>query len=114
MLPTHPIELCIYVTATGGSPFEAWFIALDATARARVTVALARLEQGNTAALKPVGDGVAEFRIDTGPGYRLYLGREGRALIILLTGVTKRRQGRDIDQAKALWAEYRRRRNSGA
>ena len=50
-----------------------------------------------------------EFRINWGPGYRLYFGRDGEILVILLTGGTKRRQDADIEQAKTLWAEYKRR-----
>ena len=75
-----------------------------------MTVALARLEQGNLSNLKPVGEGVLEYRIDWGPGYRVYLGRDGDALVILLTGGTKKRQQRDIVAAKVHWADYRRRR----
>ncbi|TLU70684.1 type II toxin-antitoxin system RelE/ParE family toxin [Lichenicoccus roseus] len=93
------------------SPFEAWFVDLDATAMAKVTVALAQLEHGNTSSLKPQGgrEGVLECRIDFGPGYRVYLGRDGETLVILLTGGTKKRQQRDIDAAQAMWTEYRRR-----
>jgi putative addiction module killer protein len=75
-----------------------------------VAVALARLEQGNLSNAKGVGEGVPEYRIDWGPGYRIYFGRDGDTLVILLTGGTKKRQQRDIDTAKALWADYRRRR----
>ena len=51
-----------------------------------------------------------EYRIDWGPGYRVYFGRDGETLVILLTGGTKQRQQRDIEQAKALWTDYKRRR----
>jgi putative addiction module killer protein len=70
---------------------------------------MARLEQGNTSSLKGVGEGVLEYRIAFGPGYRLYLGRDGDALVILLTGGTKHRQSDDIAAAHAMWAAYRRR-----
>ena len=103
------IELRYYLTSEGKQPFAEWFIELDATAAARVTVALRRLEQGNTSSLKGVGEGVLECRIDFGPGYRVYLGRDGDVLVILLTGGTKKRQQRDIEAAKAMWADYRRR-----
>ena len=75
-----------------------------------MAVALARLEQGNLSNAKGVGEGVPEYRIDWGPGYRIYFGRDGDTLVILLTGGTKKRQQRDIDTAKALGADYRRRR----
>jgi putative addiction module killer protein len=72
-----------------------------------------RLEQGNLSNTKTVGAGVLEYRIDWGPGYRVYFGRDGETLVILLTGGTKRRQQRDIEAAQAAWSEYRRRRARG-
>src|ERR1700756_3048052 len=74
----------------------------------------ARLEQGNLSNVKSVGEGVLEYRINFGPGYRVYFGRDGEALVILLTGGTKKRQRRDIEQAKELWADYKRRRKPPA
>ena len=65
-------------------------------AAAKVSVALVRLGQGNTSNAKTVGEGVLEYRIDWGPGYRVYFGRDGETLVILLTGGTKKRQQRDI------------------
>jgi putative addiction module killer protein len=110
MLPYGVIELRVYLAIDGESPFEQWFSALEAAAAAKVSVALARLEQGNLSNVKGVGEGVLEYRIDWGPGYRVYFGREGEVLVILLTGGTKKRQQRDIDTAKALWSDYKRRR----
>ena len=66
-----------------------------------------RMEQGNLSNTKGVGRGVLEYRMDFGPGYRIYFGRDGDTLIILLGGGTKRRQHRDIENAKMLWQEYR-------
>lgn len=103
-------DLRYYVAGDGNSPFEEWFSALEAAAAAKVSVALARLEQGAFSNVKAVGEGVLEYRIDWGPGYRVYFGRDGGSLVILLTGGTKRRQQRDIATAKANWADYRRRR----
>jgi putative addiction module killer protein len=85
------------------------FVSLDPTTRAKVTVALARLEQGNTSGLKGVGEGVVECRLHFGPGYRVHLGRDGDTLVILLCGGTKKRQQRDIEAAHGMWADYRRR-----
>ena len=68
------IELRLYVLEDGGSPFEEWFADLDGVAAAKVTVALARLEQGNFSSAKPVGGSVIEYRIDWGPGIRVYSG----------------------------------------
>jgi putative addiction module killer protein len=71
------------------------------------------METGNFSNAKPVGDGVNEYKIDFGPGYRVYFGREGSAIIILLCGGTKKRQQRDIEAAKAYWADYKKRKSSG-
>jgi putative addiction module killer protein len=100
-------EIRYYVGPGGLQPFAAWFAELEPVARARVTRAIARLEQGNFSSVKSVGEGVLEFRIDAGPGYRVYFGRDGDALVILLTGGTKRRQQRDIDAAHAYWQNYK-------
>jgi putative addiction module killer protein len=110
VLPYGVLELRYYLTAGGESPFESWFSELDAAPAAKVSVALVRLGQGNTSNAKSVGEGVLEYRIDWGPGYRVYFGRDGETLVILLTGGTKQRQQRDIERAKELWADYKRRR----
>ena len=104
------IELRFHVDDEGQSPFERWFSALDGATAAKVSVALARMEGGNFSNVKGVGEGVLEFRLDWGPGLRVYFGRDGDVLVILLTGGTKRRQQRDIEAAKALWGDYKRRR----
>jgi len=100
-------EIRYYVGPGGLQPFATWFAELDAVARAKVTRAIARLEQGNFSNVKSVGEGVLEYRIDFGPGYRVYFGRDGEALVILLTGGTKKRQQRDIDTAHAHWQAYK-------
>ena len=103
------IELREYVNDRGRSPFGRWFDGLDAGAAARVRTYLARIEAGNLSNVRGVGSGVLECRINVGPGYRVYFGRDGDRLIILLGGGTKARQHRDIEDARALWQEYRRR-----
>jgi putative addiction module killer protein len=102
-------EVRYYLSGDGRSPFEDWFSDLDPAARAKVAIALARLEQGNFSNVKGVGEGVMEYRIDFGPGYRVYFGRDGEVLVILLTGGTKKRQQRDIAAALDAWAAYKRR-----
>lgn len=92
----------------GVSPFAKWFSGLDARAAAKVTVALYRLEQGNVSNIKGVGKGVSEYKIDFGPGYRIYFGQEGDELVILLGGGAKKTQEKDIQIARMLWAEYKR------
>jgi putative addiction module killer protein len=100
-------EIRYYVASGGRQPFATWFADLDSVARAKVTRAIARLEQGNVSSVKSVGEGVLEYRIDFGPGYRVYFGRDGEALVILLTGGTKRRQQRDLDAAHVYWRDYK-------
>ena len=107
MLLQIPDEIRYYVTPGGYAPFAGWFEDLDLVARAKVTRAVARLGQGNFSNVKSVGEGVLELRIDFGPGYRVYFGRDGEALVILLTGGTKKRQQRDIDTAHTYWQDYK-------
>jgi len=103
------VELVQYETEDGACPFAEWFDGLDVRAALKVRTALARMELGNFGDVKPVGQGVSERRIDFGPGLRLYFGQEGRKLVVLLVGGTKKRQQRDVEQAKAYWADYKRR-----
>jgi len=67
------------------------------------------MEQGNFSAAKGVGSGVHELRLDFGPGYRVYFGKDGERIVILLGGGSKRRQQADIAAAHELWAEYKKR-----
>ena len=67
--------------------------------------ALTRLELGNTSNVKGVGRGVFELKVDFGPGYRIYFGKDGSEIVILLGGGTKKRQDRDIDTAQARWQD---------
>ena len=103
------MEIVEYLDVTGTSIFARWFDELDSQAAAKVTVALQRVRQGNLSNAKGVGAGVLEYRIDFGPGYRLYFGRDGEQIVVLLGGGTKRRQQRDIETAQSRWADYRRR-----
>ena len=96
-----------YLEPDGSSPFGRWFNRLDAIAAAKVTTALYRMEQGNVSNVKPVSQGVAEYRIDFGPGYRIYLGQDGAVLIILLGGGTKKGQSADIRLAQQHWRDYK-------
>ena len=68
---------------------------------------MTRLARGNRPRVKGVGGGVAELKLDFGPGYRIYFGQDGETLIILLAGGTKRRQNEDIATARVRWAEYK-------
>ena len=98
-----------YIDLDGRSPYAKWFNRLNASAAAKVATAIVRIEQGNFSTSKGIGEGVLECRIDFGPGYRIYFGKDGDALVILLGGGTKKRQQKDIETAKILWKEYKRR-----
>ena len=108
------IEVREYVDERGVSPFGRWFDDLDAAAATKVRTALARIETGNLSNVRGVDQGVLEYRIHFGPGYRVYFGRDGDTLIILLAGGAKGRQQDDIENARDLWVEYRRRKRQEA
>jgi putative addiction module killer protein len=103
------VDVLEYLDAAGTSTFGRWFNELDAPAAAKMTVAVQRMRQGNLSKAKGIGAGVFEYRITFGPGYRIYFGRDGGTIIVLLGGGTKRRQQRDIETAQSRWADYRRR-----
>jgi putative addiction module killer protein len=103
------IEVVAYVDARGYSPFARWFDDLDRSAAAKVDAALLRIEQGNLSNLKELGGGLGEYKLNVGPGYRIYLSRRGDSIVLLLCGGTKRRQSDDIARARAYLAEYERR-----
>jgi putative addiction module killer protein len=103
------IELRGYIDESGNKRFARWLKGLDAPAAAKVTIALARMEQGNFSKVKSVGSGVFEYKIDFGPGYRIYFGKDGNRLVILIGGGTKKRQQQDIVSAQECWAAYKRR-----
>ncbi len=96
-----------YVGANGKSPFADWFDRLDSIAAAKVTVSITRLSAGNLSNVKGVGSGVLEYRLNFGPGYRIYFAFDGERLVILLAGGTKKRQQKDIKSAQERWADYR-------
>ena len=102
-------ELRGCIDETGKKRVAKWFEGLDAIAAARVTIALTRIERGNLSNTRGVGKGVLEYRIDFGPGYRIYFGKDGERLVILIGGGTKKRQDNDIAAAQVCWADYKRR-----
>ena len=101
------VEIRYYVAEGGREPFAEWFAELDPVASAKIARAVARMEQGNFSNVKSVGESVLEYKIDFGPGYRIYFGRDGDTIVILLTGGTKKRQQRDIDTAQDYWRTYK-------
>ena len=74
--------------------------------RARIQARILRFEMGNLGDHKSVGEGVWEARVMFGPGYRIYFGKEGLSVILLLLGGDKSSQARDIRKARQLWKEY--------
>jgi putative addiction module killer protein len=102
-----PLELRELLTDDGTSPFGRWFESLDVQAAAKVVTATLRMEQGNLANVKWFS-GIGEYRIDSGPGYRIYFARDGANTLLLLGGGTKRHQWRDVDRALSRWDEYKR------
>lgn len=105
------IRVVEYIREDGSSPFQRWFDSLTIEAARKVTTARARLELGNMSAIKWFG-GIGEYRIDWGPGYRIYLAQDGKKLIVLFGGGTKQRQQADIAQAQALHEEYKARKKA--
>lgn len=106
------MELLRYRRENGEEPFTEWLAAMrDIAAQARIRVRLLRVAAGNLGDCQPVGDGVSELRIHLGPGYRVYFGRHGSAIVILLCGGDKGSQAADIKRAKTYWTEWRLRQN---
>src|SRR5229473_3975728 len=102
-----------YIDENGNKRFADWLEGLNASAAAKVTLALTRMEQGNFSNTKGVGAGVYEYKIDFGPGYRIYFGKDGDTLVILVGGGTKKRQQEDIATALARWQDYKQRKGTG-
>ena len=95
-----------YETANGVSPFRQWLTTLIPSVRARIQARVLRFESGNLGDYKNVGGGVFEARFVAGPGYRIYFGRDGTSLVLLLAGGTKASQAKDIPRAQDYWRDY--------
>lgn len=107
------IRVLEYLDTRSRSPFAAWLEGLNAPAAAKVTAALYQLSVGNWSSVKGIGGGVFERKIDFGPGYRVYFGKDGNTLVILLGGSSKQRQQQAIEAAQERWGDYSRRKNKG-
>jgi len=104
------VELRRYQLSDERIPVSEWLSSLrDSRARAQIEVRLRRVSSGNLGDTKPVGDGVSELRVDVGAGYRVYFGKQGQALVILLCGGDKGSQQSDIAIAKTYWTDWKRR-----
>ena len=103
------IQIREYAPEEGHSRFSDWFNSLDTNAAIKVQTAVERMRLGNFSHEKALKGGLFERRVDSGPGYRVYYGRDGLDSIVLLNGGTKEHQAKDIQRAQTLWDEYRRR-----
>ena len=107
---TYPYEIDYYITEAGKKPFREWLEALrDVTGRAKIRIRLDRARLGNLGDHKAVGGGVLEMRIDYGPGYRVYFGKDGERLLLLLIGGDKGTQAKDIKTAMEYWQDHQKR-----
>ena len=104
------MQLLRYQREDGREPFSEWLNGLrDKMAQARIRLRLRQVEAGNLGDCEPVGEGVLELRVHVGAGYRVYCGRHGKTVVLLLCGGDKASQVRGIEQAKQLWTEWKRR-----
>jgi putative addiction module killer protein len=103
----HPKRVLLFLGKNNACPFEQWFLSLrDLVGQAIVAARIEKIRQGLESNEKALGDGVYESKIYSGPGYRIYFGKEGNAIVVLLCGGSKHRQAADIKQAKRYWLEY--------
>ncbi|WP_226702110.1 type II toxin-antitoxin system RelE/ParE family toxin [Microbulbifer elongatus] len=104
-----------YTDEHGKSPYADWLRELrDPKAKAKVIMQVDRMELGLFGDSQPIGAGLSELRIHYGPGYRVYYGKEGQQIYLLLCGGDKSTQSSDIQQAKIYWQEHKRRHPDGA
>jgi putative addiction module killer protein len=109
LLSKREVELHEYEDASGVSPFTEWSDTLNVAAALKIITALERMATGHQSSMKAVGKGVSEYKIDFGPGYRIYFAKDGDTVILLLGGGTKKKQQRDIAIAQERWNDYKRR-----
>jgi len=111
-LPVEQKQVEIYLDRNGVAPYSIWINRLvDVKGRAKIRERITRLRLGNMGDCEPVGEGVSELRIHYGPGYRIYFGQDGKKIVVLILGGSKRTQKKDIKTAKVLWKDYKEREN---
>ncbi|TMA79924.1 MAG: type II toxin-antitoxin system RelE/ParE family toxin [Deltaproteobacteria bacterium] len=104
------MEIRHYLTASGNDPYQQWLDSLkDLKGRIAIQRRVDRVEGGNFGDHKFCQDGAWELRIDIGPGYRVYYAQEGKNIVLLLCGGSKRNQSADIKDAVRYWRDYQRR-----
>jgi putative addiction module killer protein len=101
-----PLQIEKYVLNTGACPYDDWFSTLPPKDQALIDSRLDRVALGNLGDTKSLGDGVFELKFRSGSGFRIYYGRSGRHLILLLYAGNKRTQKRDIATAKSYWRSF--------
>ena len=107
-----PFEIRHYLSAEGEDVFLNWLESLgDIATRARIEVRLARLARGLFGDVRYLKEGVSELKLDFGPGYRIYFGKEDSKIVILLCGGDKSTQKKDIKHAIDYWKDYQARRD---
>jgi putative addiction module killer protein len=105
-----PVKVLIYEDINGKAAYSHWLDNLrDQRAAAKIEVRVRRIRLGNLGYWDPVGEGVGEIKIDYGPGYRVYFGRVGSTIVVLLCGGDKKTQKKDIERAKEFWRDFKER-----
>ena len=105
-MPTEQ-EVRLFARSDGVVPFTRWYLGLrDVSIQIRIRERVARIRAGNFGDFRSVGGGVLELRIPVGPGIRVYFGRQGDSVVVLLCGGDKSAQAKDIKTAKRLADEW--------
>ncbi|MGB8701458.1 MAG: type II toxin-antitoxin system RelE/ParE family toxin [Thermosynechococcaceae cyanobacterium] len=106
----NPKQIVFYADEDGNEPFQVWIDNLhDKQGRRRIINRLFRVQQGNYGDVEPIGEGLSELRLFFGPRYRVYFGEDTGDIVVILCGGDKSSQGRDIEDAKTYWKEYKNR-----
>jgi putative addiction module killer protein len=100
-------EIEVYTDAKGQASFEAWLFSLDTSVQLRIAARIDRMRDGNFGDSKTIQDGICELRLHFGAGYRIYYGKVGKRIVLLLCGGDKGSQQRDINKALTYWADYK-------
>ncbi len=103
----HQYKVEIFTTQKGREPFSEWFQSFSKDIQARIILRINRIKNGNFGDYKNLGDEIFELKINFGSGYRIYFGKDGDELIILLCAGSKKTQRQDIQRAKDYWLEYK-------
>ena len=108
---TEPIEVIFYSDSTGKEPFKKWLNSLNNSIVRRIDQRLLRLSIGNYGDYKFLAQGVYELRLAFGSGYRIYFGKDGYKIVVILSGGDKKTQKKDIQAAIEYWNKYKERKN---